>query len=273
MRSPNPPTTQRVQRVLEADERWSTDLVPHGLAGTNVVTLEISAAPPLDLERRLHYLITYPYGCLEQTTSSVFPQLYLSSLLKLEDARKREIQLTLTLTGPVPRWATRDKRDQLSYPDAKEFGAFATAIGRRYGGEVAMWSIWNEPNQPQFLKPQYRKRKPYSPKLYRQLYRAAYAGLRATPANAQDRALAYLDASGLTGTLHTCGQVTVVPGTRCAVMTTSTVTVTGSTLTVDQVTMTVEYDHEHQFVGPLMNLFGGGFGSIRLRATSTMRRE
>ncbi|HEX6022927.1 MAG TPA: cellulase family glycosylhydrolase [Solirubrobacter sp.] len=104
-------------------------------------------------------------------------------------ARKREIQLTLTLTGPVPRWATRDKRDQLSYPDAKEFGAFATAIGRRYGGEVAMWSIWNEPNQPQFLKPQYRKRKPYSPKLYRQLYRAAYAGLRATPANAQDTIL------------------------------------------------------------------------------------
>ena len=94
-----------------------------------------------------------------------------------------------------------------------------------------------------------------------------------TVANAQDRALAYLDASGLSGTPHTCVSGAVVPGTRCALMTTSTVTVTGSTLTVDQVTMTVEYDHEHQFVGPLMNLFGGGFGTIRLRATSTMRRE
>lgn len=92
VRSPNPPTTQRVQHVLEAGEQWSTDLIPHGLAGTNVVTLEVSAQPPLDLERRLHYLITYPYGCLEQVTSAVFPQLYLSSLLKLEDARKREIQ-------------------------------------------------------------------------------------------------------------------------------------------------------------------------------------
>ena len=30
-----------------------------------------------------------------------------------------------------------------------------------------MWSIWNEPNQPQFLMPQYRKGKPYSPTLYR----------------------------------------------------------------------------------------------------------
>lgn len=92
VRSPNPPTTQRVQQVLEPGRHWTAELVPHGLAGTNVVTLEVSAAPPLDLERRLHYLITYPYGCLEQTTSSVFPQLYLSSLMKLEDARKREIQ-------------------------------------------------------------------------------------------------------------------------------------------------------------------------------------
>ncbi len=94
-----------------------------------------------------------------------------------------------------------------------------------------------------------------------------------TVANAQDRALAYLDASGLSGTAHTCVTGAVVGGTRCALMTTSTVTVTGSTLTVAQVTMTVEYDHEHQFVGPIMNLFGGGFGTIRLRATSTMRRE
>jgi uncharacterized protein YfaS (alpha-2-macroglobulin family) len=92
VRSPNPPTTQRVQRTLEPGESWTSRVTPHGLAGTNVVSLEVSAAPPLDLERRLHYLITYPYGCLEQTTSAVFPQLYLPSLLKLEDARKRAIQ-------------------------------------------------------------------------------------------------------------------------------------------------------------------------------------
>jgi hypothetical protein len=92
VRSPNPATTNRVQRSLEPGESWALDLTPHGLAGTNVVSLEVSAAPPLNLERRLHYLISYPYGCLEQTTSAVFPQLYLSSLLRLEDARKREIQ-------------------------------------------------------------------------------------------------------------------------------------------------------------------------------------
>ncbi|HEU4603558.1 MAG TPA: alpha-2-macroglobulin family protein, partial [Steroidobacteraceae bacterium] len=92
VRSPNAPTTERTQRVLEAGQEWTTDLVPHGMAGTNAVTLEISAVPPLDLERRLSFLIQYPYGCLEQTTSSVFPQLYLPTLLKLEDERKNEIQ-------------------------------------------------------------------------------------------------------------------------------------------------------------------------------------
>ena len=94
-----------------------------------------------------------------------------------------------------------------------------------------------------------------------------------TKQNAEDRALAYLDASGLSGTAHTCGTGAVVGGTRCASMTSSTVTVTGSTLTVDQITMTVEYDHRYQFVGPIMNLFGGDLGTIRLRATSTMRHE
>ena len=46
----------------------------------------------MNLEARLRYLIQYPHGCLEQTTSAAFPQLYLGSLLKLEDSRKREIE-------------------------------------------------------------------------------------------------------------------------------------------------------------------------------------
>ena len=67
----------------------------------------------------------------------------------------------------------------------------------------------------------------------------------------------------------------LVRNSRCAQMTTSTVTVAGSApaKTVDQVTVIVEYDHEHQFVGPIMGLFGSSLGTIRLRAASSMRRE
>jgi hypothetical protein len=104
-------------------------------------------------------------------------------------AKAKHVQVTLTLTGPVPKWATKGSKDNLTDPDPKEFGAFATAIGRRYGADVSTWSIWNEPNQPQFLKPQYKNGKPASPKLYRKLYQAAFAGLRATPDNANDTIL------------------------------------------------------------------------------------
>ena len=72
--------------------------------------------------------------------------------------KERGVSVTLTLTGPVPKWATRGKRDNVTDPDPKEFGAFATAIGRRYGDAVTTWSVWNEPNQPQFLKPAVQER-------------------------------------------------------------------------------------------------------------------
>jgi hypothetical protein len=111
----------------------------------------------------------------------------LDNLFAAADAR--EINVLLTLTGPVPRWATASKRGHLDRPSSKLFGQFATAVGRRYGDRVDAWSIWNEPNQPQFLKPQYRNGKPYSPKLYRKLYRAAYRGIRRTRANRNDRIL------------------------------------------------------------------------------------
>jgi hypothetical protein len=104
-------------------------------------------------------------------------------------AKAQKVQVTLTLTGPAPKWATKARKDNLTDPDPKEFGAFATAIGRRYAADVSTWSIWNEPNQPQFLKPQYKRGKSVSGKLYRRLYQAAYAGLRSTPANADDTIL------------------------------------------------------------------------------------
>lgn len=46
---------------------------------------------------------------------------------------------------------------------------------------VTLWSVWNEPNLPRFLLPQRDSRgRPLSPRLYRELYRAAHEGLAAT---------------------------------------------------------------------------------------------
>jgi len=160
-------------------------------------------------------------------------------------AAARGLELILSPSSPIPRWASRCTRGSAHElatcrPDARRFGAFVTALGRRYSGtyltappttrsggpappgapppsscasavlalapcpravttpgagstppapvdalpRVAQWSIWNEPNQPGWLRPQYSGRgrsvTPVSPVLYRSLLRAAIAGLAAS---------------------------------------------------------------------------------------------
>jgi hypothetical protein len=104
----------------------------------------------------------------------------------VSQAELRGIAVHLTLTGPVPRWATEARRDTVTRPRPREFQAWATAVGRRYGDRVRTWSIWNEPNQPQFLAPQFRKGRPASPRLYRRLYQAGVKGIRSTAFNRED---------------------------------------------------------------------------------------
>jgi hypothetical protein len=94
-------------------------------------------------------------------------------------AKERGWPVLLTITGPVPKWATQAKLDNLTRPSPSAFAAFATAVGRKYGAQVATWAIWNEPNQPQFLRPQFaRGGKAISPTIYRKLYQAGVRGLR-----------------------------------------------------------------------------------------------
>ena len=91
IRAQNPAIVQAQRHDLAPGEEWQLPVQPAGVAGTNSVTLEIAGVPPFDLERRLDYLIEYPYGCVEQTTSAVFPQLYLNDLVLLDDARHKRI--------------------------------------------------------------------------------------------------------------------------------------------------------------------------------------
>ncbi len=98
----------------------------------------------------------------------------------LDDAKARGMSVLLTVSGPVPRWATEARKDQLTRPDPSEFAQFMTAVGRHMGSRVTTWSVWNEPNQPQFLLPQYdAKHHAVSPRIYRALYKAALKGLAA----------------------------------------------------------------------------------------------
>jgi len=96
VRNPNLPVTKVMESIMEAGKSWNADVVPFGLAGTNSAVLEVSNIPPIDLGRRLRYLFTYPYGCIEQTTSSVFPQLYLDQVKVLTENEKASVQRNVT---------------------------------------------------------------------------------------------------------------------------------------------------------------------------------
>jgi hypothetical protein len=98
----------------------------------------------------------------------------------LDGAHERGWKVHLTVSGPVPQWATNGARDHVTRPSPNEFRKFMTAVSRRFSPAVTRWSIWNEPNHPQFLGPQYDARhRPVSPTVYRGLYAAALRGLAA----------------------------------------------------------------------------------------------
>jgi len=129
------------------------------------------------------------------------------------EAKQRGWSVLVTISGPAPRWATAAKRDNLTRPDADAFGDFVTAVGRRYGDQIDTWSIWNEPNQPQFLRPQYaRGGKPTSPAIYRKLYQAAVKGL-ALAGQASDRVL--IAETSPRGTTSVVGPLVFLRGMLC----------------------------------------------------------
>ncbi|MDH5326845.1 MAG: MG2 domain-containing protein [Gammaproteobacteria bacterium] len=91
VRAPNPPTTQHVHKELKPGESWTHKVVPFGLENTNEISMDVSSLPSMNLDSRLKYLLRYPFGCLEQTTSSVFPQLYLKDIVRLDEQEKHRV--------------------------------------------------------------------------------------------------------------------------------------------------------------------------------------
>jgi len=127
-------------------------------------------------------------------------------------ADQLDLGLLFTVSGPGPAWADASRRGRVGIrrPDAGAFRDFTEAVGRRYSGSwpiddrptdeppapitllpdssapsppvkrlprVDHWSVWNEPDVPGWLLPQWRGRLPVSPRLYRGLVDAAWHGL------------------------------------------------------------------------------------------------
>jgi hypothetical protein len=130
----------------------------------------------------------------------------------LDEAHARGWTVQITASGPVPRWATNGAVDNVTRPSPNEFRMFMTALSKHFGSEVSRWSIWNEPNHPDFLQPQYdSKHLPASPKIYRGLYAAALRGLAA----AGDTRPVLMGETAPTGTGKDVAPLTFLRGALC----------------------------------------------------------
>jgi uncharacterized protein YfaS (alpha-2-macroglobulin family) len=111
-----------------------------GITGTNSAVLEVSTIPPINLGYRLRYLIEYPHGCIEQTTSAAFPQLYLDVVKNLSDAEKtrtkynitkaiERLKMFLTRDGGFAYWPGGQDSDSWGSTYAGHFMIEAEALG------------------------------------------------------------------------------------------------------------------------------------------------
>lgn len=80
LRSATPPITQIGQGVVRAGAPVNFVFPSNLFAESSEFSLTLSPFPAVKFAESLRYLIGYPYGCVEQTTSRVFPLLYFSEL-------------------------------------------------------------------------------------------------------------------------------------------------------------------------------------------------
>lgn len=66
-----------------------------GINGTNKASISISRKAKLNIENRISWLIHYPYGCIEQTISAIFPQLYLREFIESSSIDTGEIDTNI----------------------------------------------------------------------------------------------------------------------------------------------------------------------------------
>lgn len=127
IRNPNSPITKTEEKILAAGTTASLEHTTFGVSGSNETILEVSSIPSINLEKRLRYLIRYPYGCIEQTTSAAFPQLYVLDLTRPQ--HDLAVQIETNVKGAISRLKSFQLPEGgFSYwPGMEEYNAWSTS--------------------------------------------------------------------------------------------------------------------------------------------------
>ncbi|HBY99706.1 MAG TPA: hypothetical protein DEO84_00145, partial [candidate division Zixibacteria bacterium] len=77
-----PLLTKHGSGTVKSGTSAHVDMPTDWLEGTEEYDLKISSMPTVQLSGSIQYLLRYPYGCMEQTVSRLFPLLYFNDLAK-----------------------------------------------------------------------------------------------------------------------------------------------------------------------------------------------
>ncbi len=91
VRPDNPYIYLSEEKLVDLGEKVEFTIPDAGIKGTDASQLVVSTLRGLNLNHRIKWLTRYPYGCIEQVTSGVFPQLYLPDVFKFSSAKLVEI--------------------------------------------------------------------------------------------------------------------------------------------------------------------------------------
>jgi alpha-2-macroglobulin len=156
IRTPNPMLTESQEILLSAGETWKGNVQPVGMPGTRSASIELSGMPAINLSKRLDYLTSYPHGCLEQTTSAAFPQLFLEQLVDLKEIDKKKIKVHIeaalrkipyyqTSTGGMGYWQGARQADDWSTSYVGHFMLEARQKGYSVSSDVfASWKKYQQ---------------------------------------------------------------------------------------------------------------------------------
>ncbi len=95
IRNPNTSQTATNLFTLQPGETRELDYSPFGSPKSRRATLEVASLPTLNVAKHFRYILGYPYGCSEQTSSKGMALLHLDKMLKLstelEESRRKTI--------------------------------------------------------------------------------------------------------------------------------------------------------------------------------------
>ena len=191
VRNPNPRITRTFNMMLDAGEEKSISYQIPGMDGTRQGLVEFSSIPSVDFGRRLKYLLRYPHGCIEQTVSSAFPQLFLQDVMETDadfeiiveqnvTAALNRIQLFALGDGSLSYWPGNTATSDWGTTYAGHF--ILEAEDKAYTLPVGLKNKWLSYQRkaarnwkPSGSSEYYAYRQPYLEQAYR-LYTLAKAG-------------------------------------------------------------------------------------------------